>query len=197
MFVGGIPETPNSPGEIPHFKTDTGDRYAVIMDSNRTKPKSKERPKLDTFSSQEDGKAKAETNGDIRASTDTVKLAEHYNEDHIGRGVDNPGYEDNYIAPYDSADGEVKPKTSTSSPSPYDYIDNEKLKRDDDAFENENMAGDYATLPDDPDDKDGGHAAEDNERYKRFISSEPEDSADDGYLKSPKRDNTFEFPDVN
>ncbi|XP_060592575.1 uncharacterized protein LOC132747263 isoform X3 [Ruditapes philippinarum] len=195
LFVGGIPETPQSPGYIPHFSTDTGDRYAVIMDSNRTKPKTKERPKLDTFNSQEEN-AKAEPNGDVRASTDTVKLAENYNDDQLGRGVDNPGYEDSYIAPYDSAEGGTKPKTSSSSPSPYDYIDNEKLKRDDADFEDDKLAGDYATLPDDGN-EDGDNDAENNERYKRFISSEPEDSADDGYLKSPKRDNVFEFPDTS
>lgn len=190
MFVGGIPETPNSPGYIPHFSTDTGDRYAVIMDSNRTKPKVKERPTLATFSSPEGNK---ELNGDIRVSTDTVKLADDYNEDHVGRGVENPGYEGNYIAPYDSAEGETKSKTISSSSSPYDYIDHEKLKKDDEEFENEKLAGEYATLPecaDSPNDME-------DDRYKRFISSDAEQSPDDGYLKSPKRDKSFEFPDTS
>ncbi|XP_053396764.1 SCO-spondin-like isoform X2 [Mercenaria mercenaria] len=196
LFVGGIPETPNSPNYIPHFSTGTGDSYAVIVDSNRKKPKSKERPKLDTFNSQED-KGNTEANGDVRASADTVKLADNYNEDNLGRGVENPGYDDNYIAPYDSAEGETKPKTSTSSPSPYDYIDNAKLQRDDEDYENEKLAGDYATLPDDTE-QNVADDTEESDRYKRFISSEPEESPDDdGYMKSPKRDKTFEFPDTN
>lgn len=194
LFVGGIPDTPASPGYIPHFSTDTGERYAVIMDSNRSKPKSKERPKLDSVRSTSDN-ADTETaneNGYIRASTDTVKLSESYNDDRLGCGLENPGYDGTYLAPYDSSDADKKPKTSSSSsPSPYDYIDHEKLKKVDEDFDN--LVGDYATLPEDL----KVEKETNSDRYKRLISSEPEVSPDDGYLKSPKRDQTFQFPSTN
>lgn len=159
------------------------------MDSNRSKPKSKDRPTLDSvkLSSTNADTDTANENGDIHALTDTVKLSENYNDDRLGGGLENPAYYGNYLAPYDSPDKDTKPKTSSSS-SPYDYIDHEKLKKDDDDF-----AGDCATLPEDV----KGENETNSDRYKRLISSEPDESPDDGYLKSPKRDTVFQFPSAN
>jgi hypothetical protein len=166
------------------------------MDSTRTTNNVKERPKLQTFAP-----VKANTiisNGHISAS-DTVKLSENYSDDNLGFGVENPGYVGSYMTPYDE---KTHKSENSSSTSPYDYIDNDKLQRDDNEFEN--LDGDYARLPEltdqiSPDMLASSSAITDeshSERYKRFISSEPEESPDDGYLKSPKRDTQFEFPDV-
>ncbi|XP_052807331.1 uncharacterized protein LOC128236487 isoform X7 [Mya arenaria] len=188
LFIGGIPDTPSSPGYIPHFSTDNGSQYAVIMDSTRAKDRPNERPSLETFSASKkstDSETSLKTpetippfeNGDVRPFVEP----NHYVDSNPDLGVDNPGY-------FNATGGEG---SSPTSKSPYDYIDHDKLKKDDAEFENafdDASSNEFNGYPE---------SQADESHYKRFISSDGSEVANDGYLTSPKRDNTFEFSSPN
>ena len=150
LFIGGIPETPGARDNyIPHFSTDTGDRYAVIVDSTRSKPRVKERPSLMTFSDKTDDKENLKKEL-LAASYDkpdggTEKLEENGD---VRFGVSNPGYEHDYLKPMDRRTGTLESEKSDT----YDYIDQAKLRIDDEVFEKER--GDYFRIKDGVIDKD-------------------------------------------
>lgn len=190
LFVGGIPETPDSPGYIPHFTTESGVGYAQIVDSTKSKNKPKDRPALGTFKPLPKRKDSEKDIIDITLSTtdqneDTDSFSEpDYNPD---IGVDNPGY-DPMLFNLPSA-GQRTDKKETS---PYDYIDHNKLKRDDEEFER-NMASSL-THPKTVDLKMEQEPEE--ERYKKFLPRSSEvQVGEDGYLRSPTRNEKFQFPD--
>ncbi|XP_052241203.1 uncharacterized protein LOC127851453 isoform X1 [Dreissena polymorpha] len=184
LFIGGIPETPASPGYIPHFFTDSGDRYAVIVDSTRAKSKSKERPSLSTVPQSTSSKGSSDSNTHLnemsndRSSafeSDRLSLStpnEYTSDKDPGMGVGNPGYDPAYFT---AISGE---ENSGKSSSPYDYIDHDKLQRDEAGFDipaHPREANNVAS-------PDVGH----EDHYKRVITPTI-DTDDDGYLKSPKR----------
>lgn len=227
LFVGGIPETPTSPGYIPHFTTESGEGYAKIMDSTKSKDKSKERPSLETFKGRSDNADSGSGKGTSMSSKlvdkeDTVDGSGEFNEERDpDLGVENPGYDPTLFTSQDTVGQTDRKETETS---PYDYIDHEKLKRDDEEFEAK--GGDYLThpksveLPEEQEteryvdhdklmrtgkasaasggDSPGpaeGQDEQGEERYKRIITRDPEPPTDDdGYLRSPTRNDKFEFP---
>jgi len=187
LFVGGIPETPERPDHIPHFTTDTGSQYASIDDNTKKKNKHKNRPMLKPFASRK--RSDAETlvkspiddtptaNVNVWQPSDTLKPG----TSELDGAFDNPGYTSG--APgLDDGKGTIRS-------SAYDYIDHDKLKRDDEAFE-ESM-DDYMT------DVPSGSTSiqNDDDHYKRFIRNDSvTENPNDGYLTSPTRNKTFDFP---
>ena len=190
LFVGGIPETPQSPGYIPQFTTENGEEYAQIVDSTRSKNKPKERPHMSTF------KATVDDNAIGIPVDKTLPLSNEINDDtvsftdserHLDIALDNPGYEPTLF--------EVSNSTATTNKketSPYDYIDHDKLKRDD--AECEQTGTDELTYPKTVDDEP---QASHNGRYQKLIvrDQDPEEDAD-GYLRSPSARGVFVFPSV-
>lgn len=193
LFVGGIPETPSSPGYIPHFTTESGEGYAKIIDSTRSKDRLKERPVLSSFkppNKSHEVDARIDTTLPLSAELQNEETDSFTDSDcEFHDGIDNPGYDPTLFG---KADGKVTRDKQESSP--YDYIDHNKLKRDDEEFEKSKDA-DYLTHPKTVDgESDELHG----KRYSTFITRDTDPPVDsDGYLRSPTRNEVFVFPDVD
>ena len=145
LFIGGIPPTPGAgDSDLPRFEaTEDKPRYADIGASNATKSKDVEDTDTAKFRK-------------VSTYSDRVELKLDTDYSEIDTGISNPGYEPgykpSYAVPYDSKlvasnhDDSNRP----ISISPYDYIDHEKLK------ENEEIPspkGDYVRIRDDTEDQ--------------------------------------------
>ena len=135
LFIGGIPETPGSrDSQLPRIDIpDNGPRYAEVGAVNGAKSKQRK---------------------DSSGSETELKLNNEYSE--IDTGISNPGYDSNYKAPYtmpyDNKLGVgTGEKAESVISSPYDYIDNEKLERDE-RNANSNKS-DYVRLISNPNDE--------------------------------------------
>ena len=143
LFIGGIPETPGSrDSELPRIEVpDGGPRYAEVGAVSGAKPKVRGEPNRK-------GSSGSETE---------LKLNNEYSE--IDTGISNPGYDSNYKAPYtmpyDNKLGVgTGEKAESVISSPYDYIDNEKLEREE--KEGKAPKGDYVRLISNPNDQQEG-----------------------------------------
>ena len=145
LFIGGIPPTPGAQdSELPRFETtEEKPRYAEVGASNATKPKVNE--ELDKASFR-------------KGSTDSDEVELKLDNDYsvIDTGISNPGYEPGYKAPYTMpydnklgvGTGIPEENKRPISASPYDYIDNEKLKQDE---EIQSPKGEYVRIRDETD----------------------------------------------
>ena len=141
LFIGGIPPTPGArDSALPRFELqDTEPQYAKIDRSPNVDARKREKPKLSSFRP-------------VSSVSDTVelKIENEYND--IASGISNPSYtaanKDPYVIPYNNRFGIgtsiADDKTEAGSVSPYDYIDHDKLERDDD--EAKSSTGDYTYL---------------------------------------------------
>lgn len=143
LFIGGIPETPGSrDSELPRIDIpDSGPRYAEVGAVNGAKPKGRK-----------------ESNRKESSGSETeLKLNNEYSE--IDTGISNPGYDSNYKAPYtmpyDNKLGVgTGEKAESLISSPYDYIDNEKLEREE--RDGNTKKADYVRLISNPNDQQEG-----------------------------------------
>lgn len=145
LFIGGIPPTPGAQdGQLPRFDAPDGStRYAEIGAKNDERANLREEPELSSF-------RKASSSSD----TAELKINNEYSE--IDTGISNPSYESGYKAPYtmpiDNKLGVgTGEKAESSVSSPYDYIDNDKLERDNQAAKS--STGDYVRLITNPNDQ--------------------------------------------
>lgn len=145
LFIGGIPRTPGArDSELPRFEVPDGDpRYTEVGAVNATNAKVRDEPNLSTF-----------RKGSSGSETSELKLNNEYSE--IGAGISNPGYDSNYKAPYtmpyDNKLGVgTGEKAESVISSPYDYIDHDKLERDDEEASKQSY-GDYKRLISNPND---------------------------------------------